>query len=479
MANQKYGAGDVMMHARSTAATVLLAWVSLACMAPSMAINAVHWHEHMAGPMAWALSGGAVLSVLLAGVTPIGMQKTWRNREHGAFLACAALFLICLVFNLANAVAISSASRSETTGARASGKARLALLTGQLTKEEKSRDILEKVAGEQTASMVDGVLVAMRTDSRWTRSKSCTNATMDDSRSFCADYAQKLVARDAAAKVEELDKSIATLKGELLAATGPNVGQPDDPQAQSIVTALALIGLAAEPGKIGQGLNLWFAVAIEAIAALGPFALETILFGGARLASGAVPSVNLVDVTPRPAAVPSVETPALPAIDAPELRQVEAERVDTCPDPAQGLVALPPPSQPGPRRKLPPGVVELRPRDPELILREPDTAPGGEVRDFLRDFLADGPKAGADVKAEAEHRGFSMGALYRARDALKVDTSGKIGRSQAWALNGNRPGAANRTVRPSSNRTVRPSKGRTVEPDGSASKCPGSDSATN
>jgi hypothetical protein len=98
-------------------------------------------------------------------------------------------------------------------------------------------------------------------------------------------------------------------------------------------------------------------------------------------------------------------------------------------EPAQKLL-------PAPRQKLPKNVVELHPSTK-------DTKPGGEVRDFLREFLADGKKSGTSVKQAAAERGFTTGQLYRARAAMGIDTSEKVGRAQAWAL----PKKGSRTVR--------------------------------
>jgi hypothetical protein len=319
------------------------------------------------------------------------------------------------------------------------------------------------LAGASVLSVLlaGGTLEGMRQDRRWSRSKACADATRKDSRAFCAEYARKQAERAAAVKIEALDRAMTRLKGELLAAAGENTGQPDDPQAASVVTALSLVGLTAEPGKVGQGLNLWFAVAIEAIAALGPFALEAIFFGGAPLTPVPAAQANIAE---RPASAPPAETlpssaaqPERPAPSQDEATMMEAS-------PRTEPLALIAPQTLAAGRKLPPGVVEFRPR-------RPDTRPGGDVRDFLRDYLATGPKAGAE--AEAKWRGFTTGALYRARDALQVDASGKIGRSQAWTLP-KRPGGGKQAA----NRIVRPSKSRGDEGEKQSAKRPGSDIAS-
>jgi hypothetical protein len=64
--------------------------VALMCMAPSMAVNAIHQFNHTPGPLAWPLAGAAVLSVLLAGSSPFAIQGAFQDRRWGLFMV--ALF---------------------------------------------------------------------------------------------------------------------------------------------------------------------------------------------------------------------------------------------------------------------------------------------------------------------------------------------------------------------------------------------------
>jgi hypothetical protein len=183
---------------------------------------------------------------------------------------------VCASYNLASAIGAASTTRSETTGARTADNTRAALLTGQLAQAEKSRVALATASGEQTPGMLDGALSALRNDARWTRSKGCADATLPDSRTFCAEYAQKLTTRDAAAKVAELDRDMTAIKAQLLTATGTTAGQPADPQADNIANALTLVGADASAGKIGMGLNLWFALTIEVLGSFGPVVFASV-----------------------------------------------------------------------------------------------------------------------------------------------------------------------------------------------------------
>ena len=261
---------------RTVVKNSLVVLMAMACMAPSMAVNAVHQFTHTPGPLAWPLAGAAILSVLLAGCAPFAMRRAKQERDVGLRLIAWVAFIVCASYNLASAVGAASTARSDVAGARTADNARAALLTGQLAQAEKSRAALASASGEQTPGMLDNALSALRNDARWTRSKGCADATLPDSRTFCIEHAQKLAARDAAAKVAELDRDITAIKAQLLAATGAMAGQPADPQADNIANALSLVGAVASVGKIGMSLNLWFALTIEVLGSLGPVVFASV-----------------------------------------------------------------------------------------------------------------------------------------------------------------------------------------------------------
>jgi hypothetical protein len=261
--------------------TILL---SLPFIAPSIALNAACQFSHEHEPLVlWgsvALSAGAVLVVAYL---PLAIMRApnWATK-----LMLGGGFLFLLSFNLASGIGAVSTARSDLTGSRRADNARLSLLTSQLSQAEASRKALAVTAGEKTAAMVDAELTAQRQDARWTRSKGCADATLTDSRTFCAEYAQKQGARDAAAKVAELDASITTLRAQIGRAQTATAGESEDPQAEAVAMALAAIWRHLDLHTVGVGASVQKAMAAEILPAIATTAIA-ILFSSSKPAQQA------------------------------------------------------------------------------------------------------------------------------------------------------------------------------------------------
>jgi hypothetical protein len=249
--------------------TAFIVIVSICCMAPSAWINAAHQFARSPGSFAYPLAFAAMLSVFFAGLSAVAFEKTIAQKHYGQSIVAAAAFCVFAAYNLSSAVGASSTTRSDLVAPRQQSAARANLLSGQIAAAERSRAALVIMSKEQTPGMVDNDLAVWRNDDKWSRSKKCEDATLPDSRSFCADYAKKLAQREAAAKVGELDGMITSLKSELLKSGGAS-DQPADPQADNIAQAFAFIGAPTTVGGVGTGLNLWFALTIEMLGSVGP-----------------------------------------------------------------------------------------------------------------------------------------------------------------------------------------------------------------
>jgi hypothetical protein len=260
--------------------------VALICMSPSALINALHQLSHTEGVLAWPLAGAGVLSVLLAGFSPFAMEQAAKQRNALVFLAALIAFTVCATYNLSSAVGAASTSRAASVGTRGADAAKMMDLNNQIAEAEKSRAELALTAGAQTVDMVDKELQVLQQDARWKRSGECAKVTLEDSRTFCADYAKKLVIRATAAKIEELDKELSSKRPQLSVVRDKGVTseQPADLQADNIAKALAMIGLTTQAGQIGMGLNIWFALTIEVLGSLGPVVFKHVFatFNGPR-----------------------------------------------------------------------------------------------------------------------------------------------------------------------------------------------------
>lgn len=254
----------------------LVGVVALGCMAPSMAINAVHQFTHTPGLMAYPLAAASVLSVLVAGCAPFAMRRAREEGNASLRRYAAAAFVICVLYNLSSAIGAASMARSDVAGARKTNGAHEAQLQKQLAEAEAERARRAKTAREQTPAEVEAAiaLLTREHEQAWRRSKQCVEATRDESLQLCASHAAKKAELDAAKKVEALDLRIDELRRQLLSAPSASSDEPADPQAANIANALGLIGVGAETATVGTILNLLFAVAIEAIGALGPVVLE-------------------------------------------------------------------------------------------------------------------------------------------------------------------------------------------------------------
>lgn len=257
----------------------LKAVTALASMAPSMAINA-QYQLSAPGPLShtYAGAGASVMSVLLAAGAPFVLKR--KKTSSSVKLVAMAAFVVCAGYNLSTAVGSASINRSDASGAREANASKMKLLAGQVAQAEASRVALAAAVGEDTAAMIDATLQALRQDARWYRSEGCVKATKEDTRAFCADYARKLSVKSAAEKVGALDVQLAALKEKLIAATNSATGQASDPQADNVARALGMIGVSAEAAQVGVSLNLWFALTIEVLAALGPIVFSVLFSGG-------------------------------------------------------------------------------------------------------------------------------------------------------------------------------------------------------
>jgi len=287
----------------------LTAVTSLAFMTPSMAINALH-QLNTPGPLvpAYASASASVMSVLLAAGAPFVIK---RKTDASIRLAAVAAFIVCAGYNLQTAIGAASLSRSSGVGTREAEAARAKLLAGQVAQAETSRAALARAVGEDTTAMIEATLKAMRQDAKWSRSKNasgegCEDATKEDTRAFCAEYAKKLATKNAAMKIGELDVQLDDLKRKLITATNAATSQAADPQASNVVLVLEMIGVSAEAAKVGVGLNLWFALTIEVLAALGPVVLS-VLFSGS-VSKPSTPTEGKAE-TPAPAPEGKEEKP--------------------------------------------------------------------------------------------------------------------------------------------------------------------------
>lgn len=282
---------------RSPISNFAVAVLAAVCMLPSIAINAIYLFAH-GGELALALSMAAMLSVVLAGITPITFTRSLKAKSAMGLIISSFVFLICLAFNVSNAVGIAASTRAETVTTRTTGSDTVERLKWQLGTARQSRDTLARDAGGKTATMIRADLAALQQKVEWASSKQCTDATIPTSRSFCSDYKSKEGLLDAAARVEDLDRQISDISAKL-AGTHAVAGQAADPQASAVNFALSFIGIKAKDGDVGTVLVLLLALVVEAIGSFGAFVFMMLLEPAPRANAAAV-ELPAAALAPRP-----------------------------------------------------------------------------------------------------------------------------------------------------------------------------------
>jgi hypothetical protein len=437
--------------------TVVVA-ISMLCMVPSIAVNVLHQitHASSAAPvMGWAFAGGAVLSVLGAGCMPIAVRRFMDRRQWFPLAAAAMLFVICAGYNLQCAIGAASSARSESVVTRSSAKNHVQTVSNQLEEAIVRRATLSVTAKGKTPALADVAIRRAQLDPAWSRSKKCTDATQPESLKLCTDIAQMVAEKDAATKIEDLDREIHGLRSQAGALPKDGDEGAVDPQAENIVAVLTLFGIATNTHGVGLAINTWGAVTWEALAFLMPLVVEALAFGQASPSpahpkqEAAAPPVPLnrggaIDVDPEsgePISDGRDQPPALTqsvgmveeAVDASVEAKSEPSPVAQLPAPEAGEsvpannvephmqceVAIVPTQTAG----VAPGRKRTKAAQKDsgnvTMLHPVDIGPGSDVRAFVRETVTGKTMLRSDVHKAAGGR-FNEKAIDRAAKALGV-----------------------------------------------------------
>src|SRR5262245_15242731 len=175
--------------------------IGAACVAPSVAIN---MEQQLVLGGSLALLAGATLSVLVAAACPIVMHTAWTKRHGGMAATALIFFIVCLGWNLTNAIGAASVARDSFAGGREASSARVAILRNQLSQAQTTRTQLSQTAAGRTPAMIEGEIAGLKHDRRWTSTRECQDATAGASRDFCAGIERLRSQLGAAQRIEDL-----------------------------------------------------------------------------------------------------------------------------------------------------------------------------------------------------------------------------------------------------------------------------------
>jgi len=229
----------------------------------SVALNATFWSGYGPTPTWQYLIGGAFASLdIFKAVLPVLIAWAYAARHRLRALGGCFIFAVAVLVSLAAAVGFLSTSFNETTGGREAAAAKLASLEKVLSELDVKR---MEGTGYPSSPVLAGELAAMRQHRRWTATRQCEDATLDESRQFCMGYHKKAAELAASKEATRIDEQRGSLRAEIAKLREAGAAIEADPQAAMVAS------LVPSLDKNGARMALvWLlAGALELVAALG------------------------------------------------------------------------------------------------------------------------------------------------------------------------------------------------------------------
>lgn len=210
-----------------------------------------------------ASSAADMLKCLL----PFYIAWAWRSGRFVPALAGSAVFALFAAFSLLSAIGFAAENRGVIVETRTALSETYDRMRAEYARMQKRRAGLP---AHRPASVVALDLRAAEQSPLWARTKSCTDATVSASRSYCTGYfalRAELATAEAAAR---LDAALAGLQDKLARLKRDGAGLEQDPQVSLLSrlfavredhVRLALIIAVALVVELGASLGLYLAAA--------------------------------------------------------------------------------------------------------------------------------------------------------------------------------------------------------------------------
>ena len=235
----------------------------------------------IAGSFGWSIGSGIIekvcfavglgLASFIVGYGLVFAYHAYKRQMHGVAAAAVALFMVAVCVEFLSHVGFTAAHRTANvqtatlqTTAYTDTRHQVADLERNLKRLEAKHDWQKSYDSPQS---YDAKLAAMEGDLLWKRTKACTDATLPDSRKFCADYgslkAERAIAHDRIVVGEEIKAAKAELAEARKTSNVTQVGHSTVAN-QGLVLASIVSG-DLEPDEATQQ---WVNYGISAVLAL-------------------------------------------------------------------------------------------------------------------------------------------------------------------------------------------------------------------
>ncbi|MEM9030490.1 MAG: hypothetical protein AAGC70_19190 [Pseudomonadota bacterium] len=173
----------------------------------------------------------------LKALLPFFIVWAWRAWRYGFVIPASFVWVLFVGFSLLSAFGFAAGNRIGKAGEQAAMNAELTRVQND---KNKLQERLASLPNHRPAAVVQAAIAAARQHPRWQSTQGCSDATVPDSRRFCAAYYRLIGELAAAKQADGIRRQIRKLaaQGKTLVAKG--AGRSVDPQSQLLSSILGL-----------------------------------------------------------------------------------------------------------------------------------------------------------------------------------------------------------------------------------------------
>jgi hypothetical protein len=249
--------------------------LSVACLLPALLFNiastSVDDQLSLWSPGNLSILSLNVASVIVAPVALLAAGDTWRRSNLRLTALFLAAGLLCVGYNMTNALDKVARSRSDVS----EGRQKVSTDVSRLT-DRRQRIVADIVEGRKrsqgvSADVVEVDLATYESSLIFKRTQGCRNVKVQESIDWCAIYRNAEARLKAAKEVRRLEVELAALDAKL-EDSGP-VASEADPQLASI----ALLLNVSDQRFLAALMNARAAILVEIIGTIGPMVFHYLL----------------------------------------------------------------------------------------------------------------------------------------------------------------------------------------------------------
>ncbi len=139
-------------------------------------------------------------------------------------LTCGVIATCATLFSLNSAIGSISMNRTDMAGAREAKATNYDTVKNQLARAEQQLSWLDR--GYRASVAIEADLAGLRQSNLWSRTASCTNVTVADSRAFCQRYSALQAELGTSQRSETLEANVTALRDKLAGMGGSLIADP-------------------------------------------------------------------------------------------------------------------------------------------------------------------------------------------------------------------------------------------------------------